>query len=245
MIKFVTLKILNIFDYIYQKKFINFLKKRGLNNLNVLLDIGAHEGESIKLFTNNFNINEIYSFEPSPISFKILKKNINAAEGNFRKTKIILENIALGSKHEKILLKHVSESSSSTIKELNTESKYFKKKFFFLGNSKTDQLYELHKVNQILLEKYYFENIKKDIDLIKIDTEGYEFEVLKGSIKILNFTKYILFEHHYDDMISKNYVFSDIHELLTANNFVRIYKSKMPFRKTFEYIYLNKGFSQN
>ena len=166
-------------------------------------------------------------------------------EVKYSNTEIKIENLALGSSEKVINIKHLNESSSSTIKNINRDSKYFKKKFFFLGNSKTDQLYELHKVNQILLEKYYFENIKKDIDLIKIDTEGYEFEVLKGSIKILNFTKYILFEHHYDDMISKNYVFSDIHELLTANNFVRIYKSKMPFRKTFEYIYLNKGFSQN
>ena len=77
MIKFLTLKILNIFDYFYQKKFVKFLKKKVLNNLNVLLDIVAHEVESIKLFTNNFNINTIYSFEPSPISFKILIKNIN------------------------------------------------------------------------------------------------------------------------------------------------------------------------
>jgi len=44
--------------------------------------------------------------------------------------KIFLENIALGSKHKKIFMKHISESSSSTIRELNTESKYFKKKFF-------------------------------------------------------------------------------------------------------------------
>ena len=242
MIKFVTLKILNIFDYIYQKKFINFLKKRGLNNLNVLLDIGAHEGESIKLFTNNFNINEIYSFEPSPISFKILKKNINAAEGNFRKTKIILENIALGSKHEKILLKHVSESSSSTIKELNTESKYFKKKFFFLKNFDNQYLFKRIEVQQILLSDYIEENSIKSIDFIKIDTEGYELEVLKGAKSMLFKTKFILFEHHYDNMIVKNYFFTEIHNFLKQSNFKQIYKSKMPFRKTFEYIYQNKSY---
>ncbi len=241
MIKFVTLKILNIFDYFYQKKFINFLKKRGLKSLNVLLDIGAHEGESIKLFTNNFNINEIYSFEPSPITFKILKKNINPAEGNFRKTKIILENIALGSKHEKIFLKHISESSSSTIKELNTESKYFKKKFFFLKNSDNQYLFKKIEVQQILLSDYIEENSIKSIDFIKIDTEGYELEVLKGAKSMLFKTKYILFEHHYDNMIIKNYFFTEIHNFLKKNNFKQIYKSKMPFRKTFEYIYQNES----
>ena len=71
MIKFFNLKVLNIFDYFYQKKFINFLKKKNINGFNVFLDIGAHEGESIKLFSKNFKINKIYSFEPSPISYQI------------------------------------------------------------------------------------------------------------------------------------------------------------------------------
>ncbi|WP_023648989.1 FkbM family methyltransferase [Candidatus Pelagibacter ubique] len=242
MIKFLTLKILNIFDYFYQKKLINFLKKKGLNNLNILLDIGAHEGESIKLFTNNFNINEIYSFEPSPISFKILIRNITTIEDKFKKTKIFPENIALGSKHKKIFMKHISESSSSTIRELNTDSKYFKKKFFFLKNSNSQDLFKKIEVQQILLSDYIEKNNIKSVDFIKIDTEGYELEVLKGAKNILFKTKYILFEHHYDDMIVKNYFFSDIHKFLKDNNFQQIYKSKMPFRKTFEYIYQNRSF---
>ena len=97
-------------------------------------------------------------------------------------------------------------------------------------------------VKQILLSDYIrSKNIRK-IDLIKIDTEGYEFDVLKGSRDILNITKYIFFEHHYDDMIIKNYSFSDIHHFLKNHNFVKIYKSKMPFRKTFEYLYINESF---
>ena len=46
-----------------------------------------------------------------------------------------------------------------------------------------------------------------------------------------------MFEHHYDNMIVKNYTFRDINNFLKMNNFNQIYKSKMPFRKTFEYIY--------
>ena len=62
----------------------------------------------------------------------------------------------------------------------------------------------------------------------------------KGAKNVLDRTNYILFEHHYDDMIIKNYFFSDIHHFLRENNFTQLYKSKMPFRKTFEYIYVNK-----
>ena len=41
-------------------------------------------------------------------------------------------------------------------------------------------------------------------------------------------------------MIIKGYTFKDIHSYLSNNNFIQIYKIKMPFRKTFEYIYSKK-----
>jgi len=46
-----------------------------------------------------------------------------------------------------------------------------------------------------------------------------------------------MFEHHYDNMIKKGYTFTDINKLLIKNHFKKIYKSRMPFRKVFEYIY--------
>ena len=78
------------------------------------------------------------------------------------------------------------------------------------------------------------------IDILKIDTEGYEFEILKGLKNRIKIIDIIFFEHHYDDMVNKSYTYSDIHNLLKKNNFEKIFKSKMPFRKTFEYIYRNK-----
>ena len=80
------------------------------------------------------------------------------------------------------------------------------------------------------------------IDFLKIDTEGYEYNVLLGLEENLSKVKLIMFEHHYDNMIRKNYSFKDINKLLIENNFQRIFKAKMPFRKTFEYIYTNERF---
>ena len=75
---------------------------------------------------------------------------------------------------------------------------------------------------------------------MKIDTEGYEFEVLLGLKNKINLVNIIMFEHHYDNMIKKGYTFRDINKLLIKNNFNKMYKSRMPFRKTFEYIYKRK-----
>ena len=88
---------------------------------------------------------------------------------------------------------------------------------------------------------YFIEEKRIDnIDLLKIDTEGYELNVLKGLSKHSDKIKLIYFEHHYDDMIIKNYNFGDIHKLLKSKNFIMIKKSKMIFRKSFEYIYENQ-----
>ena len=40
----------------------------------------------------------------------------------------------------------------------------------------------------------------------------------------------------------KNYTFSDINRYLKDNNFEQYSKFKMPFRKSFEYIYKNKNY---
>ena len=91
----------------------------------------------------------------------------------------------------------------------------------------------------LLITKY------KNIDFLKIDTEGYEMNVLLGLDNQFNKVSLIMFEHHYHNMIIKNYKFKDINELLKKNNFVQIYKYKMPFRKTFEYIYVKKDKLKN
>lgn len=240
MIRYITLSVLNFFDFFYQKKMISFLKKK-IDKIDFFFDVGAHKGETIKLFNDNFEIKNFYSFEASPLTFEVLKNNTNKFKKKYHNTQIFIKNLALGSEKKKIVIKHLIESSSSTIRTINTQSKYFKKKFFFLKKSKHNDLFNELKVDQILLDEFVLENNINNIDFIKIDTEGYELEVLLGAKRILNLTKLLLFEHHYDDMIEKNYFFSDIHHFLTNNNFKKIYKSKMPFRKTFEYIYENKN----
>ena len=131
----------------------------------------------------------------------------------------------------------MSESSSSTINDINQESKYFKKKFLFLNFMKKKNLMEEVEIDQIKLRDYLKEKKISKIDFLKIDTEGYEYKVLIGLDEYLKNVSLIMFEHHYHNMILKDYSFTDIHDLLKKNQFKQIYKYKMPFRKTFEYIY--------
>ena len=235
MKKYIILNILNFFDYFYQLKILKFLKKNNFLKFDIFFDVGAHKGESINFFSKNFIIKKIYSFEASPINFEKLESATKKYNKRFEKSNIIIENLALGSQNTNILLKQSDESSSSTFNDINYESSYFKKKQQLL-KSKNKFFTEID-VKMITLDNYVSQKEIQKIDFLKIDTEGYEYEVLLGMKDTIKKVQLIMFEHHYDNMIKKGYTFTDINKLLIKNHFKKIYKSKMPFRKTFEYIY--------
>ena len=227
---------LNFLDYFQKKKILSLIKIKFSRPI-VIFDVGAHYGESIKLFLKKLSIEKVYSFEASPQNYKILKKNIY----NIQLNKVEIYNFALGANNSNNFINQTIESSSSTINELNKNSKYFEKKLKILNVKNKEYFYDKLPIKIITLDYFIEKNNIHNVDLIKIDTEGYEFNIIKGLSKYSPRVKLIYFEHHYDDMIIKNYKFSDIHQLLTQKGFKMIKKSKMLFRKSFEYVYENIG----
>ena len=116
------LYILSFFDRYNQKKIINFFINKNIQ-IKVFFDVGAHRGETVKLFSKYFNIENFYCFEPSPINFYFLKKEISKIN-----LKINIFNFALGENQSELSLNHLEESSSSTLIEINEKSNYYKKK---------------------------------------------------------------------------------------------------------------------
>jgi FkbM family methyltransferase len=137
------------------------------------------------------------------------------------------------------ILKQFKESSSSTLAKINNNSSYYRNKNKILYSKNDKNFFKKIKVKITTLQKYL--KIKKiqNIDFLKIDTEGHEFQVILGLEHYISKVNIIMFEHHYDNMIIKDYNFSNINYFLVKNNFKKIFKAKMPFRKTFEYIYEN------
>ena len=240
MINRITLLVIGIFDFFHKKKIINFLKKNNNYKFNTILDIGGHKGESVELFLKHLNVNKIISFEASPLNYKILKFNLNKLKKKYKKTEILIENFAVGNERKSLRINQFVESSSSTLKRININSNYFKKKYSFLKKNIDGNLFHEIDVKMILLYDYLVEKNINNIDFLKIDTEGYEYETILGLRNKLKNVKLIFFEHHYDNMILKNYKFRDIHRILIENNFLQVLKVKMPLRKSFEYIYENK-----
>ena len=236
MINALYLKILNFFLFLVDHKnkiqIIKYFKKNTLGNLT-LIDVGAHKGETIKYFIKFLNIENIYAFEPNKTIYDKLLNNINKL-----KKDINCFNVALGDKDEVKPLNILNESSSSTINNLNKSSKYFKKKNKIINLFSSKQEIIQKNVEVKTLSSFMDNFILKNQVILKIDTEGYEYKILKGlSKKDLGRIDFVYIEHHYDQMIIKDYNFSDINSFLKENNFYLRLKIRMNFRKTFEYIY--------
>ena len=98
----------------------------------------------------------------------------------------------------------------------------------FLNVSKSEIFFKTIKIKTNTLDNYLKNKNISVIDLIKLDTEGHEFQILKGLEKNLKNIKTIIFEHHYDNMLKKDYTFNDINQYLKKNYFKKIFKIKMP-----------------
>ena len=227
---------INLLDKNIQKKNLKIIKQYlGGKKINYI-DIGAHNGEMITLLSNHFKLKKIFAFEPNLECISKLKKlkikNLN------------ISRFALSDKNGNDYLKIGYLSSMSTLNKINENSFYtFIKKvvinFFYKGKA----IYKKKtKIKKIRLDKIkIFKKIKK-IDLVKIDTEGHEFNVIKGMGNLLKKTNLILFEYHYDNSLIKGYDFNEINKFLISKNFTFISKNKMLFRKGYEIIYKNKIF---
>ena len=232
--------LINIVDAKHKRNIYENLQKIFSQKIDVVFDIGGHKGETSLDLLKRFEIKKIFIFEPVLDNFKQMSNNLSKYKD---KCEIIKFNFALGDETKEILINKTIESSSSTINQINTQSNYYKRKnkilkFFF--KNKNFQSKEKIKIKKTL--DFFDENSILSVDLMKIDTEGYEYFILNDLNDKIKKIKAIYFEHHYDFMIIKNYTFSQMHSLLTKNGFIKFYKSRLLLRKTFDYIYINKEF---
>ena len=131
-----------------------------------VFDVGANYGQTALHYNELFHEAYIYSFEPVNKSFLKLQKSV---EGNVR---IKCFNIAFGqeSKKMEISLFEEEQSQLNSLKTINS-------------SSDINSIKEI--ITVVTLDDFAkTENVQR-IDLLKIDTEGFELEVLKGASTLL------------------------------------------------------------
>lgn len=117
----------------------------------IICDIGANVGSFAIWATHRWPGNTIHCFEPSPSTFKYLKKNLQPYKN------VILHNAAVGNPKRTRLYQGLNSCAQAS--------------FFQLGEQKNE--FEL-------VTTVEPSNLPKKCDILKIDTEGCEIEILEG-----------------------------------------------------------------
>ena len=150
------------------------------NNINCIYDIGANTGQyALKMRRYGYN-NRIISFEPLEDAFQVLKDFSSNDE------KWTVKKYALGNEESESLINVAGNSQSSSILEMLPEhlkseptSKYIAK-----------QKIKIKKIDSIFSDLYKI----GDHIMMKIDTQGYEKNVIKGAENSLDKIRVIQLE---------------------------------------------------
>ena len=176
-----------------EKNFIMLINK----DLELCLDIGANVGKYSKLILNNSNAN-LLSFEPLKEAY-IELHNLEKKYPDRIKT----FNIALGDSNCEMDIKKQDDKSETATFIEETEMLSF-----FDIKKQTTETTKVEKLDYFLSKNKSL--IYKEIDLIKIDTEGFELEVLKGAKDtIVNCKpKYIQFEYNWHQLFKNHTIYN-------------------------------------
>ena len=175
------------------------------------LDIGANRGQSIDFITNIFINATIYSFEPTPELFIALQQKYSSYKN------VHVFDLALADKDGKIDFYQSNFSPTNSCLEPNT-SLY---KDFDHKITETLENSSKLKVDGKKLDTWYKQNLSNEIiDIVKIDTQGTEYNVIQGGLNILkDKVKLLYFEIQYLDFYKNAKPFYKTFELLYDNNF--------------------------
>ncbi|MDQ3803098.1 MAG: FkbM family methyltransferase [Acidobacteriota bacterium] len=167
----------------------------------VVFDVGANIGQSAWTYQKLLPQSEIHSFEPSPATYKALAKNIGSRRG------IYLNNLAVGSScgRKMFFENHHPEMSS----------------FLRPGESCWGEVVKETEVEVITLDRYCEEKGIPHISLLKTDTQGYDFEVLKGADGLMrgNRIELIFMEVIFSAMYQDLPAFDEVYRFLLDRGF--------------------------
>ena len=203
-------------------------------NIDTVLDIGANEGQFAKKLRNIGYKEKIISFEPLNKVFDILKKESDN-DASWQAS-----NIAIGDKDGETIINESNYSLSSSILPMSKLHLEAKENSNYIGKQKVS----IKKIDTVIDS----ENLIKNNLFLKIDTQGFEYQVISGSIENLKNIRAILCELTLVELYEGQKLWLDIVELLTANNF-EIWSLEKGFQNSknrqilqIDCIFLNKEF---
>ena len=203
-------------DYFIEKFLPNYFKNIASENL-ILFDVGANIGKYTHALAKTFPQASIFSFEPNPNSFKLIKANIEKHISKSERIKILPVGLSSIVESKSIVSYQDSPGSSHTsiYKEVFDEFHQSKNNISIDAQFTTlDRICEDHKVDKI--------------HLLKIDTEGHELEVLKGATNLIGQNKIDIIQFEFGECHVYSRVFlRDFYLLLKGFKFYRLLPDRL------------------
>ena len=174
-------------------------------NIESVLDIGANVGQfAIDMRRNGYQ-NAIYSFEPVAQTFAVLTEN-SAQDDNWHAL-----NVAVGESEGNAQI-NVSNNSGLSSSFLEMEPIHLNNFPNSISISSESVLLTTVDIQTAALE------IEPKTSILKIDTQGYEYHVLKGAAYSLGEFKYCYLEVSLVQLYKGEKTFFDILDLLQKSN---------------------------
>jgi len=233
--KFLRKLLLIIFDLIdelyHQKRIEKFIKKNNLT-LNTFIDVGASKGKYSDLILKMEKNCKIIMIEPQAKYFNFLKNKF------INNNRVEILKMALSNKKTRLTLKINKHEITSTFSKFNTANRYLNLKAVLFSSKLENMTKNEEEIEVFPLDEIFKKRNIQHVDLIKIDTEGHEYEVLVGVSNNIQKIDYILLEFH-NDNIYENYSSKKIHNFLNENNFKLLKKFNFPFTTWEDRLYKN------
>ena len=164
------------------------------------IDVGVYRG--VYSYEMSKYSEKVHSFEPNPIIFKYINKNLKKFIKN-----IHLYNFALSNQNKTINLKIPIRNSNSN-KEIFEE--YYEMGKATIHNENNFENYENFEIQTKTIDELSFDN---KISFIKIDVEGHELEVIEGAKNTIKRDKPVLLVE-----IEKQYTKKEVAESINFIN---------------------------
>lgn len=185
--------------------------------INKLFDIGASTGNYAMSMRKFGFEGKMVSFEPLSRSFSILKENAS----NDKNWKVI--NIALGNNDEETFINIAGNFDSSSLLAMLPEHLNSAPQSLYSGKEKI----KVNKLDTIISD--YYE--REDCIYIKIDTQGFERQVLEGAEKSLSKVKGLQLEMSIIPLYEGGMLFIEMIDFLESKGF-KLYSIENGFYDT-------------
>jgi FkbM family methyltransferase len=200
------------------------------NEKPLIFDVGANKGQSITRFRKLFPQATIHAFEPLKAEFQNLKERYETDPS------VVLNNIALGEECVERDFYVTAKSANSSFNKLNPASEWLKLRSSQFNTSAEGYTKEVQRTSIQTLDTYCAAAGIGAIDILKMDTQGYEDKVLEGAAQILaeKKVKTIETEIMFDDVYERHLSFYDIEKHLIKNSYRLVGIQNLGFQNLFE-----------